>query len=461
MSKTNDLGKDKIFSLIIKLAVPAMIAQLVNVLYSIVDRMFIGNIKDIGDIALAGVGVCSPIVTLLTSFATLVGIGGSILMAMKMGEKNNKEAENILANSFLLMVIFSISLTFIFLLTKEKLLIWFGASDTTFSYANTYLTIYTIGTFFAVLALGLNFFITCQGFATTGMITVIIGAICNIILDYIFIFIFDMAVAGAALATIISQMLSCLYVLLFLFGKRPIIKIKFNGYSFRIIKDIIKFGLSPFIIIATDSIIVIIMNTVLQVYGGKEQGDLLISAATIVQSYFMLITCPLIGITSGTQAIISYNYGAYRTDRVKQAEKIILILALSFCSIMFAVSQLIPKYFVGIFTNNPDNISLAIWGIKTFTLAIIPMGFQYTFVDGLTALGKTKTALFLSVCRKTNYSILLMMLPAFLGAKSAFYAQPIADLVGGILSTTLFLFVFSKHLKMRDQQKVLEENFPH
>ena len=219
MARENDLGNDSIGSLVLKLAVPTMIAQFVNVLYSIIDRIYIGNIPGEGALALAGVGICGPIVTLLTSFGTLIGLGGSILMAMKMGEGNMKKAKQILSNSFLMLIIFSIVLTVTFFIIKDNLLMWFGASETTFPYADTYMKIYTAGTFFALMSLGLNYFINCQGFSTIGMATVLVGAVTNIILDPVFIFVFDMGVAGAAIATVIAQILSCLFALFFLFGK--------------------------------------------------------------------------------------------------------------------------------------------------------------------------------------------------------------------------------------------------
>ena len=310
MSHTTDLGKDRIPILVLKLAIPSMIAQFVTVLYSIIDRMFIGNIPKIGDAALAGVGVCGPIVTLLTSFGTLIGLGGSILMAMRMGAGRKKQAESILAHSFALLVVFSAVLTVLFLVSKRYLLNWFGASPATFPYADSYLTIYTAGTFFALLAIGLNYFITCQGFPAIGMITVLIGAVTNIILDPVFIFVLDMKVAGAAIATVIAQFASCAFAFCFLTGKKIPIKItrlRKKTFSPLIVKKIIGLGISPFLILATDSVIIIVLNTVLQKYGGPKEGDILITCATIVQSYMMLITGPMLGISSGTQAILSYN----------------------------------------------------------------------------------------------------------------------------------------------------------
>lgn len=452
MKKTTDLGKDKVPLLVLKLAVPSMIAQFVNVLYSTVDRMFIGNIREIGDVALAGVGVCGPIVTLLTSFGTLIGLGGSILMAMRMGAGRKKQAENILAHSFLLLVIFSALLTLIFLLVKDYLLNWFGASPATFPYADSYMTIYTIGTFFALMAVGLNYFITCQGFPGVGMMTVIIGALTNIVLDPVFIFGFHMGVAGAAIATVIAQFVSCAFAFRFLTGKKIPIKItllKRKYFSPVIVSRILTLGISPFLILATDSVILIVLNTVLQTYGGPKEGDLLITCATIVQSYMMLITGPMLGISSGTQAILSYNYGAKNIARVKSAEKYILLLCLCFTTIMFLVSRTIPEYFISIFTRDPSQIDLCVWGIRVFTMMIIPLSFQYVFVDGFTALGRSKTALFLSVFRKGDYMLFTMVLPIFFGARSAFYAQPLADGIGAVMSSIAFLLIFKKHLEKR------------
>lgn len=453
MKHTTDLGKDKVPLLVLKLAIPSMIAQFVTVLYSIIDRMFIGNIEEIGDIALAGVGVCGPIVTLLTSFGTLIGLGGSILMTMRMGAGQKKEAQSILAHSFAMLVAFSAVLTLVFLLSKKYLLNWFGASPLTFPYADTYMTIYTAGTFFALMAIGLNYFITCQGFPAVGMCTVLIGAITNIVLDPVFIFVFDMGVAGAAWATVIAQFASCAFAFCFLIGKKVpvgITRLKREMLSKNITCRILGLGLSPFLILATDSVIIIIMNTVLQHYGGPKEGDLLITCATIVQSYMMLITGPMLGISSGTQAILSYNYGAKATRRVRKAERCILLLCLCFTSLMFLLSRIVPQYFIGIFTRDPGLTDLCIWGIHIFTLMIVPLSFQYVFVDGFTALGRSKTALFLSLFRKGDYVLFTMILPIFYGARSAFYAQPLADGIAAVMSTVAFLLIFKKHLQKQE-----------
>ena len=449
MKHQTDLGKDRIPILVLKLAIPSMIAQFVTVLYSIIDRMFIGNIKEIGDAALAGVGVCGPIVTLLTSFGTLIGLGGSILMSMRMGAGRKKQAESILAHSFAMLVLFSAILTILFLVSKKYLLNWFGASPVTFPYADAYLTIYTAGTFFALMAIGLNYFITCQGFPAIGMLTVLIGAVTNIVLDPVFIFLLDMKVAGAAIATVIAQFASCTFAFLFLIGKKVPIKItllKKRNFSPVIVRKILMLGISPFLILATDSMIIIVLNSVLQKFGGPDQGDILITCATIVQSFMMLITGPMLGISSGTQAILSYNYGAKEIRRVKKAEKYILILCLCFTTLMFILSRIVPH----IFTKDPVQLELCTWGIGVFTLMIVPLSFQYVFVDGFTALGRSKTALFLSLARKGNYMLFTILLPIFFGAKSAFYAQPLADGIAAVMSTIGFLLLFNKHLEKRE-----------
>lgn len=451
MVRNNDLGKDNIVALVLRLAIPSMLAQLVNVLYGIVDRMYIGNIAQVGNIALAGVGICGPIVTLISSFATLIGIGGAPLLAIRMGEKNQKGAEKILANCFIMLVALSILLTVFFIGLKGYLLMWFGASEATFSYANQYLTIYTLGTIFAILSVGLNQFIICQGFSTVGMFTVLIGAGLNIILDPVFIFLFHMGVSGAAVATVISQIASCGFVLYFLTSRSAHIKITFGNYSWDIMKKVICFGFSPFIIIATDSVLVIVLNSVLQNYGGAQKGDMLITCATIVQSYMQLITMPMAGITGGTQAILSYNYGAKKIKRIKDGEKCILILCIIFTSIMFLLSQMISHIFVEIFTQNSEYIALSVWGIQVFTFGIIPLAFQYTFVDGFTALGIARIAISLSLFRKVSFFVLTLVLPFYFGAKSAFFAEPIVDIMGGIVSTSIFLLFINKFLRKREQ----------
>lgn len=437
--------------LVLRLALPSMLAQFVSVLYSIVDRIFIGNIPLIGETALAGVGICGPIVTLITSFAYLVGIGGAPLMSIRMGEKNMEGARKVLANCFLLMLVISSVLTVSVYLLKEKLLMWFGASEITFPYANTYMGIYVLGTVFAVISLGMNQFIICQGFAKVGMFSIVIGAVLNIILDPLFIFGFNMGVAGAAWATVLSQVGSCIFVLKFLFGRSVQIPICFGGYSTRIMKRILTLGLSPFIIIALDSALIIALNTVLQRYGGAEMGDQYVTCATIMQSFMLLVTMPLGGITGGTQAILGYNYGARNSKRVLQGEKYIMALSLIFTAVMFVVARTCSRYFVLLFTSNESYIEMSIQSIKIFTLAIIPLGAQYVFVDGMTGMGIAKVAISLSVFRKTVYMTLMFLIPAVFDITKVFYAEPVTDVVSVIVSTVVYMALIGKILHQREQ----------
>lgn len=317
----------------------------------------------------------------------------------------------------------------------------------TFPYANTYMTIYTAGTFFALMAVGLNYYINCQGFPVVGMATVLIGAASNIILDPVFIFVFKMDVAGAAVATVISQFASCAFALWFLLGKKVHIPISFGNYSPKVMGRILCLGFSPFMILATDSLILILMNSALQTYGGPEQGDMLITCATIAQSYLLMITAPMLGISGGTQAILSFNYGAHRADRIRQAEKFILKLMCLFTSAMFLLSWLVPDLFVGLFTSDGETARFSIRAIHIVTLMIVPLGFQYVFVDGLTAMAKTKEALMLSVFRKGLYAAGCVVLPMLFTAEAAFYTEPLADIVSATVTTTVYLLVINKHLQ--------------
>ena len=449
MARTNDLGRDRVFPLVCRLAIPTMLAQLVSVLYSIVDRMYIGNIPEIGDLALAGVGVCGPIVTLLGSFATLVGLGGSPILAMRMGEGNQKEASRVLSNSFLMLLVLSAALTALFLLLKEHMLWWFGASPATFGYANTYLTIYTAGTFFALMATGMNSFLIAQGFSGLGMATVMLGAALNIALDPVFIFLLDLGVAGAAIATVLSQMASCAFVLCALLRKRMPVPLRWGGFSSRIMRQVVTFGLSPFLIIATDSVLLIVLNTVLQRYGGPELGDTLVTCATIVQSYLLLITMPMGGLTLGTQPVVSFNYGAADAKRIKTAIKSIVGLCLAFCAIMMIVTHTLSPLFVRLFTQNTEVLERSVGYIKVFTAMILPLAVQYPLVDETTALGHVRLALFCSLFRKSVFLACLLLLPALVSAEATFLSEPIADAVAATVTTILFLHFFPRILRER------------
>ena len=442
-----DLSSKPVGKLLISLAVPTITAQIVNMLYNIVDRIYIG--QGVGKTALTGVGVSFPILILISAFSSLIGMGGAPRASIRMGQKDNDGAERILGNCFVTLLSISLILTVFFRTFSSQLLMMFGASPDTLPYGLAYINIYVLGTVFVQLSLGLNAFITAQGFSRYSMVTVLIGAVSNIILDPIFIFGFHMGISGAAIATVISQILSCIFAMTFLFGKKVPVKITFGQYNLKVIRKILSLGFSPFLILATDSLILIFMNTVLQKYGGASQGDMLITCATIAQSYLLLITSPMIGISGGTQAILSYNYGARCVNRVKDAERNILGVMLIFTTIMFLLSRFIPRYFVLLFTTDPQYIRLSVWVIRTYTLMIIPLSFQYVFVDGLTALECPKTGLALSVTRKSLFVISAAVLPSFFGAKAAFFAEPVADGISSVLSTIVFLLLINRHLDKR------------
>lgn len=439
-----NLGSDSINKTIFKLAIPAMLGQLVNVLYGIVDRMYIGNIKEIGDIALAGVGVSVPITTLLTSFSYLIGVGGAPLLAMSLGAKKEQEAKKILANGFLAMLVLSIIVPLITLLALDPLLLAFGATNENLVYAHEYMFIYLLGAPFAIMALGLNQFIICQGNSMSGMKTMLIGAIINIILDPIFIFVFKLNVAGAAIATVIAQVASFLYTL-FILLKKTQVKINFGNYDLKLIGRITVMGLSPFIILATDSVVNICLNSALKNYAGTD-ANMYLTISTITTSFFQLITMPLMGISSGTQAFISYNYGANNYDRVMRGERNILIFAIIFCAVCFGLSFLITKPFIKIFTSDADITMHTTRSIRIFMYGIIPLAFQYCFVDCLTALAKPKAAAFCSLFRKILIISTTFIIPLMLGVMGCFYAEMISDIISSTVTAIFFIIAFPRIL---------------
>lgn len=454
MAKENPLGTEKISKLVLKIALPSMLAQFVSVLYSIVDRMFVGNISGVGDVSLAGVGICGPIVTMIGAFAAWVGIGGAPFMSMAMGEKNNDKARHILANSFVLLGGISVVATALALLLREPMLRLFGASDATYPYAEQYFTIYVCGTVFALMATGMCQFIVAQGHAKTGMFSVIIGAVLNVILDPVFIFVFNMGVRGAALATIISQAVSAAFVLFNLF-KITEIKITFGNYKAKTMLRVIKMGFSPYLIIAMDNIMIIAMNALLQKYGGAR-GDMLITVNTITQSFMLVMSMPLGGISGGTQCILSYNYGAGRPDRVLKAQKWIMGLCAGYTFILFVLSHVAGTFFVSLFTSDPEIANEAFRAIRICTLAIVPLGIQYEIVDGFTALGKVHLSLPLSCSRKFFFFISLFLLPVFFDISNIFFAETISDISTLFVSVPVYFWQIKKVLGLPKKQKKLK-----
>ena len=445
----NDLGRDDIRALVRRIALPSMLAQFVSVLYSIVDRMYIGHIPEVGEVALAGVGVCGPVVTMIGSVASLVGLGGAPLMSIKMGEGNAAGARRILSNCFVLLVLFALLLMAAVIPLRRPMLLFFGASADTLPYADAYFLYYMTGTVFALLATGLNSFVTAQGFARKAMASVLLGAVMNIVLDPIFIFTLDMGVKGAAIATVISQACSCAYALLFLLGSRAQIRIGRPRMEAAIIRRVLLLGFTPFSIIAVDNAMIIAMNAVLQRYGGAGEGDLLITVATIVQSFMLVVTMPLGGISGGTQPILSFNYGARQVERVMRAQRHIVKWCLAFTAVMFGMAWLAGPLFARLFTTDALVMEKAAWAIRVCTLALIPLGLQYEIVDGFTAIGQVRYAWPLSFWRKAVYFAALFILPAIWGAEATFYAEAISDVVGPATSVAIHALVMKKLLARR------------
>ena len=445
MKLENNLGTDPIRPLVLRIAIPSMLAQFVSVLYSIVDRIYISNIPVIGETALAGVGVCGPVVTMIGAFASLIGVGGAPLMSIRMGAGKTEEARRILANSFLMLCVCAVALMAVVYPLRRPMLMAFGASDATYGYANTYFSVYLLGTAFNLLDLGLNQFIISQGYARKGMMSVILGAALNIVLDPVFIFLLDMEVAGAAVATVLSQLGSCLYVLRFLFSKSVPIPITFGGYDGRVMLRILAVGMTPFLIIGVDNVMIIAMNAILQSYGGAELGDQLVTCATIAQSFMLVVTMPLGGISAGTGTILAYNYGARRRDRIVKAQAFIAALCAAYVTALFLLARLGGGLFVGLFTTEPVLAAEALDAIHVCTLALLPLGIQYAIVDGFTGMGKVQVSLPLSAFRKAVYFIALFALPARFGARAAFWAEPISDVLGSLVSIAVYALVI-RHL---------------
>ncbi|HBG4934360.1 TPA: MATE family efflux transporter [Clostridioides difficile] len=441
-SNTN-LGSESVGKLLFKLATPAIIAQIVNVLYNIVDRIFIGRMEN-GEVAMAGVGVAFPIIIIITACSYLIGMGGGPLAAIKMGEQNNDEAEKIMSNSFSVLVILAILLTIGFKIGKEPLLWIFGASESTIGYSMDYLNIYLIGTVFVQISMGMNTFINTQGFATTGMMTVAIGALINIILDPIFIFGFNMGVKGAALATIIAQGVSAIWVLMFLFGKKSILKIK-KKYMIpkaSIILPVLGLGISPFIMQSTESLVLIALNSKLQMYG----GDLAVGSMAIMSSIMQILMLPNMGVTQGAQPIISYNYGSGQLDRVKKTFKLCLLSCLTYSTILWLLLMVFPAFFVSIFNKNPQLLSMTSWSIKIYFAGAFMFGIQIACQQTFLALGKATISLVLALLRKIVLLIpLIFILPTFFNEKlfAVILAEPVADITAATI-TAISFFIFYK-----------------
>lgn len=439
MRRKNDLGRDPIAGLLLRLAAPTMLAQFINVLYSVVDRMFIGHIAGVGSLALAGVGVCGPIITLLASFSFLVGLGGTPLMAMRLGAGAQAEASELLSNCFRLLLGLAVGLSVLFFLLRRQFLWWFGASADTFPYALDYITIYIAGTAFALLSGGLNSFLIAQGRSGLGMGTVVLGAALNIGLDPVFIFALDLGVAGAAWATILSQAATCAFALCSLRLPGLPVPLRWGRFQPALCKKVLFLGTAPFLTYALDSVILIALNAVLQRRGGPGEGDVLITCAAIVQSYMLLISMPMSGITLGCQGVVSFNLGAANRARVEQALRGVLLLCLGFAALMLAVTHLCAPWFVRLFTGDAQVMARSVSYIKLYTAGVLFMAVQWMAVDMSTALGQVGLALFCSLVRKILFLTGVLLFPVLFTAAAAFAAEPFCDVTASIISAVLFL----------------------
>lgn len=444
------LENEKISTLLISLAIPSILAQLTTLIYNLVDRIYIGRLPN-SSLAIAGIGLCTSIITIITAVTNLFGRGGAPLASIRLGEKNTEEAQKILGNCFKSLMITSIIIIVILNLFGTQILMLFGASENTLDYALQYLRIYSWGTIFAQLSVGLNYFINAQGFAKYGMFTLLLGGISNIILDPVFIFLFDMGVAGAAVATVISQFVSCLWVLGFFFGKKTMLRLtkKSLEYDLNVMKRVFGLGLSPFFMSSTEGILQVSFNRQLLFYG----GDIAVSAMTIMMSMSQILSLPMEGIAQATQPIISYNYGAGKYDRVKKTISLALKAALTYSIVGVLLMELFPSLFVQLFANDPELVELASWMLRVYVFGFIIMGANSTFQQTYTSLGFGKRSFFFAFYRKIILLIpLIYFLPNVIsnGVLAVMLAEPISDLLTTITNSFSFKSFIKKHLQTTD-----------
>lgn len=441
------LENEKISKLLLSLAIPSILAQLATLIYNMVDRIYIGQLAD-GALAIAGIGLCTSIITIITAFTNLFGRGGAPLASIRMGEKRMDIAEKILGNCVFSLVISSLIIMAVLLIFGEDILMLFGASENTLPYAMDYLSIYCLGTVFVQLSVGLNYFINAQGFAKYGMFTLLIGGVLNIVLDPIFIFGLHMDVAGAAIATVISQFVSCVWVMKFLLGKKTTIHIKKEYFKFDldIMKRVLGLGFSPFFMSATEGILQVSFNRQLLFFG----GDLAVSSMTIMLSMNQILQLPMEGIAQGTQPIISYNYGAKQYDRVKKAISLAMKVSLIYSIVGVLLMEFVPQVFVQLFSNDPELIELASRMLRVYIFGFIIMGANSTYQQSYTSLGFGKISFFFAFYRKIILLIpLIYILPIFIsdGVFAVMLAEPLSDLITTITNTFSFRRFMHKHLK--------------
>ena len=448
MTQKNEfLGTEPVGKLLLKLAVPTVIAQLVNMLYNIVDRIYIGHMPQTGSLALTGLGVCTPIILIVSAFAALVASGGAPRASISMGKGDMQTAEKMLGGCFSLQICISAVLTTALLIWNRDLLLAFGASEQTIGFASDYMQIYALGTVFVQLTLGMNAFITAQGFAKQGMLTVLIGAVCNIVLDPILIFVLDMGVRGAALATVLSQGVSCAWVLLFLFGKKSILKLRAKNFlqSPRLILPCVALGTATFIMQASESVISVCFNSSLARYG----GDIAVGAMTILSSVMQFALLPLQGISQGAQPILSYNFGAKNVERVKKTYRVLLVVCLSYSVLIWAFVMGFPRVFAGIFTPDETLLAFTSRALRIYCAVLLLFGIQIACQMTFVSLGNAPCSIIVAVVRKFVLLIpLIYIMPQLVSdqAMGVYMAEPVADVIAVMFTAILFSRQFRKSM---------------
>ena len=443
-----DMGTGSVKKLMVKMAVPALVGQVVNLLYNIVDRIYIGHIPEIGGMALTGVGLFTPILMLITAFAMMAGSGGAPRAAIAMGQGNKERAEQILGNCFTVLMGFAVVLTLVFYVACPTLLRWFGASDVTLPYAVEYGRIYILGSVFVLVTMGMNVFITTQGFATISMLTTVIGAGVNIILDPILIFGLNMGVKGAAIATVASQAISAVWILAFLIGKKTMLKLQPKNMVLipSVILPCLGLGVSTFVMLSTESVLSISFTSSLAKFG----GDVAVGAMTVLTSINQLMTMPLSGICQGGQPLISFNYGARKYDRVKEAFFCQFFTCVGYTVIFWLILMLMPDVFAGIFTSDVALVSYTAWAIKVFLALGFSVGFQISCQQAFMALGQAKISLLMALLRKVFLLIpMIFVLPNFFENKAfaVFLAEPVSDIIAAAVTTFMFFRFFFGMMK--------------
>ena len=454
--RQNDFSRGSIPGNIMKLALPMTAAQLVNVLYSVVDRIYLGHMADGDSLALTGIGVAMPIITILMGFANLCGTGGAPLCSISRGEGDDAEAERIMGNAFTLLIILGAAVTAFFLIWKEPILYLFGASSDTFPYADDYMTIYLCGTLFVMISLGMNPFINAQGFGRVGMMTVMLGAAANIILDPVFIFLFHMGVKGAALATIISQGLSAVWVLAFLTGKKAILRLKLPclRLELRRVKRIVALGLSGFFVNLTNSLVQVVCNATLQAYG----GDTYVGVMTIINSLREVFIMPVHGLTNGSQPVQGYNYGARKYARVREAIRFSVGVTVVYSALFWAVAMAFPGLLIRVFNDSPDIIAIGVPALRIYFGMFLFMSLQLAGQGVFTGLGRSKQAVFFSLLRKAIINApLTVLLPLWgMGTTGVFVAEAVSQLVGGLACFITMYFTVYRPLGRLPDDALLE-----